>query len=177
MKIVVASINPVKLASVERGFFKMFSNASIEVEGVEVSSGVAAQPMTNEETLRGANNRAEQARSQRPKADFWVGIEGGADEEDGDLCTFAWIVVTDGRRLGRARTGTFFQPPAVVKLMREGMELGHADDVVFGQNNSKQQNGAVGLLTHDVIDRTELYSHAVVLALIPFVNTNHYSSP
>lgn len=174
MKIVVASTNPVKLACVERGFSKMFQNAPIEIEGIEVASGVADQPMSNEETIRGAKNRAERARGQRPEADFWVGIEGGADEENGDLCTFAWIVVTDGRRLGRARTGTFFQPPAVVKLMREGMELGHADDVVFGRKNSKQQNGAVGLLTHDVIDRTELYSHAVVLALVPFVNPDHY---
>jgi non-canonical (house-cleaning) NTP pyrophosphatase len=42
--------------------------------------------------------------------------------------------------------------------------------MVFGRSNSKQQNGSVGILTHDVIDRTAYYVHAVILALIPFVN-------
>lgn len=173
-RVIVASRNPVKLAAVREGFAQAFPRQRFAAAGVEVTSGVASQPMTNAETLRGAINRAERARAARPKADFWVGIEGGADEEDGELCTFAWIVVTDGRRTGRARTGTFFQPPAVVKLMREGMELGHADDVVFDRSNSKQQNGAVGLLTHDVITRADLYAHAVVLALIPFKNPRLY---
>ena len=54
--------------------------------------------------------------------------------------------------------------------MRQGIELGHADDQVFGRSNSKQQNGSVGLLTGDVVDRTAYYVQAVILALIPFKN-------
>jgi non-canonical (house-cleaning) NTP pyrophosphatase len=30
------------------------------------------------------------------------------------------------------------------------------------------------LLTHDVIDRKKYYEHAVILALIPFLNPDHY---
>jgi len=55
-----------------------------------------------------------------------------------------------------------------------GMELGTANDLVFSQTNSKQKNGAVGLLTHNKVDRTELYRQAVILALIPFVNPDLY---
>ena len=55
------------------------------------------------------------------------------------------------------------------------MELGEADDIVFGQSNSKQKSGAVGLLTGDIIDRKSLYEEAVVLALIPFKNEELYS--
>ena len=51
---------------------------------------------------------------------------------------------------------------------------GDADDVVFERSNSKQANGAVGLLTGDVITRASLYAHAVVLALIPFRNMELY---
>jgi non-canonical (house-cleaning) NTP pyrophosphatase len=54
------------------------------------------------------------------------------------------------------------------------MELGEADDLVFGKANSKQQNGAVGLLTNDVIVRRTLYVPAVVMALIPFVKEELY---
>jgi non-canonical (house-cleaning) NTP pyrophosphatase len=72
---------------------------------------------------------------------------------------------------GKARTGAFMLPQEVATLVRSGVELGHADDQVFGRSNSKQTNGAVGLLTADLIDRQHYYEHAVVLALIPFKNT------
>jgi non-canonical (house-cleaning) NTP pyrophosphatase len=72
--------------------------------------------------------------------------------------------------MGKSRTGAFYLPEEIARLVRDGMELGHADDVVFGRSNSKQQDGSIGLLTGGVIDRTLYYEHAVVLALIPFLN-------
>lgn len=56
----------------------------------------------------------------------------------------------------------------------EGKELGEADDLVFGQTNSKQANGAVGILTDNVLTRTTFYEPAVILALIPFKNPELY---
>ncbi|HRF97359.1 MAG TPA: DUF84 family protein, partial [Aggregatilineales bacterium] len=73
-------------------------------------------------------------------------------------------------RGGHARTATFILPDEVAKHVKLGLELGDADDIVFGRSNSKQQNGSVGLLTNDRIDRAGYYSPAVVLALIPFIN-------
>jgi non-canonical (house-cleaning) NTP pyrophosphatase len=64
----------------------------------------------------------------------------------------------------------FFLPPEIAQLIRQGKELGEADDIVFGRQDSKRKNGAVGLLTGNVIDRLELYEGAVVLALAPFKN-------
>ena len=57
---------------------------------------------------------------------------------------------------------------AVAELLRGGMELGDADDLVFGRENSKQANGAIGLLTDNVIDREAYYIHALVMALARF---------
>ncbi len=42
--------------------------------------------------------------------------------------------------------------------------------MVFGQTNSKQKQGAVGLLTQSKVTRSQLYQQAVQPALIPFVN-------
>jgi non-canonical (house-cleaning) NTP pyrophosphatase len=104
-----------------------------------------------------------------------VGIEGGVAEKKGEMEAFAWVVIRSREGLeGKGRTGTFFLPPAVQELVNAGKELGEADDIVFGRENSKQQNGAVGLLTGDVIDRTHYYTEAVVLALIPFKNKRLY---
>ena len=74
-------------------------------------------------------------------------------------------------------TGTFFLPDKVAALVRQGMELGHANDAVFGTTNSKHDSGAVGILTHGLIDRTAYYEHAAVLAMIPIVNRELYAAP
>ncbi len=103
-----------------------------------------------------------------------MGIEGGVEDVNGELHAFAWIVVRSASLQGKGCTGTFVLPPRVAELVHGGMELGDADDVVFQRSNSKQENGAVGLLTGDVITRASLYAHAVVLALIPFRNEELY---
>ena len=63
---------------------------------------------------------------------------------------------------------------AIAELVRGGIELGEADDQVFGTQGSKQHNGAVGLLTHDVLTRDGFYAQAVQLALIPLINPHLY---
>ena len=77
-------------------------------------------------------------------------------------------------KISKGKTGTFTLPQKIVKLVKSGMELGTADDLVFSQKNSKQKSGAVGLLTGNAIDRTKYYVEAVILALIPFRNKNLY---
>ena len=168
--VIVASTNPVKIQSALFGFQRMFPGEVFHVEGVSAESGVSAQPVGDTETLQGAQSRAGHARELAPKGDFWVGIEGGVVEDENRLAAFAWVVVLSRSQSGRSRTGMFYLPQEIADLVRGGMELGHADDVVFGRSNSKQQDGSVGLLTGGVIDRTLYYEHAVVLALIPFRN-------
>lgn len=174
MKIIVASKNPVKVNAVKIGYERMFPNGAASFEGVSVPSLVSDQPLSDEETLRGALNRAKHAKAEFSDADYWVGIEGGIAEQEGEMTAFAWIVIQSQEGIGRARTGAFFLPPPVVALIKEGKELGEADDIVFGASNSKQQGGAVGLLTQQVIDRTSLYVEAVIMAFIPFKNPNLY---
>lgn len=168
--IIVASTNPVKIEAVRRGFTAMLPGAALTVSGVAVPSGVSDQPLSDAETYQGALNRARRAQQQTPDADYWAGVEGGLDEQHGDLLAFAWIVVLGAGGMGSSRTATFALPQEIAALVRQGVELGAADDHVFGRSNSKQGNGAVGILTHDVIDRTRYYEHAVILALVPFTN-------
>ncbi|MDD5265000.1 MAG: inosine/xanthosine triphosphatase [Candidatus Bipolaricaulis sp.] len=172
--VVVASTNPVKLEATRSGFRRALPNETIQVIARAVPSGVGCQPFSDGETLAGAEERAHSARVLVPDATFWVGIEGGVEERDVRLAAFAWVVVLSADRVGRARTGTFFLPDTVAALVRQGVELGEADDRVFGRTDSKRDVGAVGLLTGGVIDRTALYEHAVVLALIPFRNAALY---
>lgn len=178
--VMVASNNPVKIQAAKEGFVRMFPNEEFTFQPISAISEVSDQPYTSAETLQGAYNRARNARAKAPQADYWVGIEGGVANTPegsltaGELCAFAWVVVLSPSRMGKGRTGTFFLPPQVAELVHAGRELGEADDVVFGRTNTKQENGAVGLLTGDIIDRAAFYEQAVILALIPFRNPELY---
>ncbi|GJC83379.1 non-canonical purine NTP phosphatase [Colletotrichum liriopes] len=171
--IVVASKNPTKIRAAQLGFDSALPG-SYDIRGVGVPSGVPDQPLSDDETLRGALNRARGARESEKDADYWVGIEGGidmADKQEGPIMNFAWVVVLDRQgRVGKARTAAYYLPEETAACLRRGMELGDADNLVFGQTNTKTSRGSVGLLTDDVIDRTAYYHHAVILALIPFKN-------
>ncbi len=174
-KVVVASKNPVKLNATQAAFEKMFPDETFTIDGVSVSSDVSDQPSTDEETYKGALNRSINAQKAMPEADFWVGIEGGIEAKDADTESFTWVIALSKEDVrGKGRTSTFFLPPQVAELIKQGKELGEADDIVFGKTNSKQANGAVGLLTHDVVTRAGYYETAIIFALIPFKNPELY---
>jgi inosine/xanthosine triphosphatase len=174
--IVVASRNPVKVGATIRGFERMFPESKLDPQMVSVPSGVSDQPIGDKETLLGATQRAQNAQIESSEADCWVGIEGGIEESDRGMLAFAWVVVIADGQIGRGRTGGFFLPDRVAELVRQGKELGEADDIVFGRENSKQNEGAIGLLTKGAMDRQELYEHAVVLALVSLKNPGLYPS-
>ncbi|HEY7413997.1 MAG TPA: inosine/xanthosine triphosphatase [Ktedonobacteraceae bacterium] len=176
MRVIVASTNPVKIAATRQAFQAVFGFESVEYHGVTVPSGVSEQPFSDSETLRGALNRTQAAYDSEHNADYWVGIEGGVEPMGNEMTAFAWVVVRSRALIGKGKSGTFFLPESVAQLVNVGVELGIADDRVFGLTNSKQNGGSVGYLTHGVIDRTELYKHATVLALIPFKNIPLYVS-
>ena len=136
---------PVKINSAKAGFEAMFPENSFSAEGYDVPSGVNDQPMSSQETLEGATNRAQALQTLCPMADFFVGIEGGIETINDTLLASAWIVVIDRNGTSTlGRSGAFPLPPNVKRLVDSGIELGHANDQVFKQHNSKQQGGAVG---------------------------------
>lgn len=174
IKVVVGSQNPVKIRCTQLAFQSTFPDHSIHIVGISAPSGVSDQPMTDAETLLGANNRATYCRRLHPEADYWIGIEGGITDSNEKMDAFAWVSILSDKKEGQAKTATFQLPPKIRSLVLEGMELGEADDLTFNRKNSKHSNGAVGILTHDLIDRVTYYEPAVVLALIPFLNPDLY---
>lgn len=108
LTVIVASKNPVKINAAANGFKCMFPDFEFIAEPVVVLSGVADQPLSDKETLKGAMNRVENAYTSYPVADFWIGIEGGVTIIENDLAAFAWVVVKSKSLIGKARSGTFF---------------------------------------------------------------------
>ena len=171
-KVLVASTNPVKIEACRRAFNKVFPDIVFEFSGIGVASGVADQPMDIEETFAGARNRVNALVKLGEKASYFVGMEGGLNIFKNEYFAFAWMYIrSDDGFEGKSQTAHFQLPPPVVQLLKEGYELGDADDVVFGKSNSKQNSGAIGLLTGDLINRSKYYEHAMIQALVPFKNS------
>ena len=171
MKVVIASHNPAKIRAVNDAFSLQFPGEEINFLPVSVDSGVSDQPLSDEETRHGARNRARNAGGMHPDANFWVGLEGGIETIDEQLMTFAWMAIRGpDQRISEARTVTLPLPPAVKVLVDQGLELGDANDQVFATVNSKHQGGAFGLLTNGIYTREGVYTEALVIALVPFVN-------
>src|SRR3989338_1178397 len=173
-KVVVASKNPVKLNAVKEGFKLMFPDTEFSFEAIPAPSGVSSQPMGDDETYNGALNRVNHL-SLNVEADFWLAIEGGVQEKNGEHEVFAWVIAKSKEgKMGKGRSSTFFLPEAISKLMREGKELAHASDIVFNESQSGYKQGTIGILTNNVIDRARYYVDPVVMALIPFKNQHLY---
>lgn len=171
LTVVVTSFNPVKIEATRQAFQSSFPLHEIQVIPVQVDSGVADQPMSDDETRQGARNRVADAGLMTPEADYWVGLEGGLDFFDKHLMAFAWMVVKGAdNRCGEARSATLPLPPKVQALVESGLELGEANDRVFSTLNSKQGGGAYGLLTEGLMTRESIYTQTLILALIPFVH-------
>lgn len=168
-KVIVTSKNPVKINATRKAFESMFPHQQFEVQGASVPSNVSNQPMTDEETLRGAVNRVNNAKEALPDADYWVGIEGGIQERGEVMDTFGWMVIANKDRQVETRSSSFPLPPKVAEGVRSGKELGLVIDEFFKKHNSKQGSGAIGSLTEDKMTRTDLYVQPLVFALIPFL--------
>jgi len=69
---------------------------SMEIESIDVGSGVSEQPLNNLETKRGSIHRARKAIRKSHSADFGLGIEVGYHpNKNGDFEMFCWASVTD----------------------------------------------------------------------------------
>jgi len=173
MKVVVGSKNPVKIAAARSVLHRVYGD-DVDVGSVDVESGVSDQPWGNEETLRGACNRAAAALSVDGAA-LGIGFEGGLIEVDGRIFTSAWCAVArDDGAMGVGGGANLLLPADVAEAVRAGAELGPAMDAFTGLEDTKHKDGAIGILTEGTIDRQGAYEHILTLALARLLTPEHY---
>lgn len=170
MKVVVGSKNPVKVGAVEEAFRRYYPECI--VEGIEVESGVSDQPMSEEETIRGARNRASRCSE---NADFGVGVEGGIAVIDDKLYNCAWVSIISKEGVEGLSGGLYFElPPKVSERIINGGELGPVMNELTGEDNVKQKMGAIGIFSKGQLDRKQAYVQIVLSALVKHVSPEWY---
>jgi len=172
--IAVGSTNPVKVAAVTQAVNQVWPHATITA--LAVASGVRPQPLSDAEAITGATNRAQRAQ-QASDADLGIGLEGNVDENAYGLFITGWAAVVDrAGTVGIGGSGRFLVPPAIAVVLRNGGELGALMDQLIGEENTKQRQGAVGILTGGLISRTAALESAVIFALTRFLNPHYYAA-
>jgi inosine/xanthosine triphosphatase len=183
----VGSANEPKIAAVRAAIAAYAPRAS--VEGAAVESGVSDQPVGAAEIARGARNRARAALA-LGSCDLAVGYEDGLlrlELGDGaaDWLNMGCAVVCDGQREGLGFSSGFAYPPAIAERAAERREpIGELFDALWsslrgGQQDvlpSAQREGNIGKLSLGVLSRSDYARHAVVCALLRFVQPDLYDA-
>jgi inosine/xanthosine triphosphatase len=184
--IAVGSTRKPKIAAVREAVDEMSdllaAETSIEIVGVEVESGVNHTPLSSEESMRGARQRAEwlqQVAKQEAKPwNYFVGLEGGlAVIVDGERRVFleSWAYVSDGTRGHFGRSAAVELPEALAEaVFVRGTELSIAIDQFAGEAGIRDAQGAWGVLSGNKITRQEAFRVALIAAFAPFFNRPMY---
>jgi inosine/xanthosine triphosphatase len=185
--IAVGSARKPKLAAVRDAVDGMISllspGTSIEIVGREVESGVNHTPLSREESMRGARQRAEtlqkMAQEEGRLWNYFVGLEGGLDSvmENGERRVFleSWAYVSDGTRGHFGRSGAVELPEVLAEeVFVNGTDLSIAIDRFAGEVGIRDAQGAWGVLSANKITRQEAFRVALIAAFAPFFNSSAY---
>ncbi|RLE91768.1 MAG: inosine/xanthosine triphosphatase [Thermoprotei archaeon] len=172
MLVVVGSMNPVKLSGVEKAYRKVFED--IEVKGVKVSSGVSPQPLSLEETVEGAVNRAKNALKSVEGAEHGVGVEAGwVAVRDSWIDVQVAAIFTKSGELSIGFSPAFPLPKIVVdSVLSESIEMEDIMIRLTGIDAIGEKEGAIGYFTKNMVKREDLTYYAVLMALLPFMPWN-----
>lgn len=149
-----------------------------------VKTDAPAMPLTDWELMSGARQRALAVReillTQKLGADLYIGLEGGFHSigVDGQWRTFlrGWAFVTDGDRGYFGSSPSIEVPPAIVNEVVAGKrELGVVIDEVAGVRDVRSKQGAWGVLSRDLLTRSQSFEAALIAAFAPFYNAQLYS--
>jgi len=116
-KVGIGSTNPVKVEAV-KNFFAWLGKDDVVFESFKAPSGVSDQPMSREETIQGAYNRAKWILDNHPDVDLAFGLEGGVEDVDTPvgkrMFLQGWTVAMDRDGVVGIGSGNYVELPEVV---------------------------------------------------------------
>jgi len=185
--VAVGSTRKPKLGAVREALtsigFLLAPNKKIEVAGAEVESGVGHTPVSREELMQGARQRAEAVAKLAAKNcepwSYFVGLEGGLDVimDGGQRRVFleGWAYVSDGICGFFGRSGSIEIAESIAgEVIDRGVELSVVIDRFAGEAGIRDAQGAWGVLSGNLITRQDAFRIAVIAAFAPFYNAKMY---
>lgn len=173
MKIAAGTTNPVKIQAIKNVFSKIFKD--VEVIPVLVDSKVGSEPFDSE-VIKGAVERAKQA--YKSGVDLGVGIEAGLFKNPYAISEYLdvqYCAIYDGEKTTIGCGAGFEYPRKVVeRVLKEKKEIGIVMEELTGIKDIGETIGSIGYLSKGIINRIALTEQAILMALIPRLNSKIY---
>lgn len=161
MKIIIGTQNIAKIDAIQKAF-SSYINSESEFISLDVESLVSAQPISDDETLRGAVNRAKNALNQQ-QGHAAIGLEGGVKWVNHQLylCNWGALVTAEGEVFTASGAGVPL-PVEIAEGIKEGKELGPLMDNYTNRQGIRHKEGAIGVFTNGMVTRSQMFEHIVV---------------
>ena len=178
VRVCVGSTNENKINAVRETIRNYDFLAGADVVAANVNSGVAEQPKSINETIRGAMNRAKAAFSSCKDCNYGFGLEDGLMEVANtktDYMNVGACAIYDGKNFHIGLSSAYEYPHEVTRLVvEEGLDINQAFFKAGLTKNPKIGNaeGAVSILTHGRVNRKEYAKQSIVMALIHLENSH-----
>jgi inosine/xanthosine triphosphatase len=176
MRVAVGSMSDSKLQAVKLGLVLLSPDllyGDWTAIGVDVQSGVSDQPMSDEETIEGATNRALRALDQS-EADIAFGLESGLQEGVNDSGWFGtgWVAVVNRQfKFGMASTFRIAIPSKLMEHVLAGDEMAVACEKFYKVKDGKADGTSdAELITHGRLSKISMYRDTVVAAYCDLVS-------
>ncbi|WP_026693622.1 DUF84 family protein [Peribacillus kribbensis] len=158
-KAAIGSKNPMKVKAVKDVLDEF------EILSMEAKSGVSEQPLSDEETITGAINRAKQCVDEL-QAEIGFGLEGGVLQTERGVFLCNWgALASKGGEVFIAGGARIPLPEEIGKRLMNGEELGPIMNDYTERHNVSKKEGAIGVFTNERIVRSDMFSHIVSLLL------------
>ena len=160
MKIALGTTSDQKKAILERVAGQIFSNLEILV--CDVPSGIADQPLSLDETIRGSMNRADGAGRFEPGCVYAVGMEAGLQQWNNLYYLVCSVAINDHQNSFVGLSSPVPVPNEVSRLVLEGLQFGEEIRKYKETNNLDHE---MQLIVDELINRSESFSTALERAL------------
>lgn len=175
MKIAIWTTRTPKVEGVKQGILECpyFENKNnIEYILEKVPSDISDMPLSIEETMQGAKNRAKNLVKLGIDADFYIGIEWGVNVV-WEKSYLWWVMYIENKdNEGHFGFSPFMEIPKEVHrlLFEEWKELGPIMWELSGKTDIRSENGSMWAWSEDMLTRKDEFSAAFKAAISPFYN-------
>lgn len=176
MKIIIATENKAKIQAIEEVLKSIWDN--LEIIGQKFPSQVSEQPLTEEEGINGALNRANNAKQAHPNADYFIGMEGYVDSNQyGMFLAGAVVIINNIGQIGIGISGKMQLPKNIKEKILSGQELGPIIKEIMQDTKGEIRHfqGTNGILTKGLYNRVDEFKDATQCALAKFISPEFYN--
>ncbi len=173
MKIAIWTKSPPKVKAIEQAINDViyFKDKDIEIIPLKVESEISDMPISLEENMLGAKNRAWNCKKE-VKADFYIWMEGWTTIIKNKAYLFGVVYILDKEWNSHYGISNMMEVPEYFrkKIYNEGLELWPVLAEATKQENASKKWGAFAHWSDNMLTRTDQFVLAFKSAIVPFFN-------